>query len=137
MFDFNTLITDRTALDVAQETSKGFYNVDDLNRVEEAVKELNTTLAADGYPVGAITKTNWSKKDFPTENEMQRFLLNITLLKNRFHPSEVETPASMKWLGYAGANNIEQILFDIEGMRKKMIEEYRYCGTITCGGDLL
>ena len=137
MFDFNTLIIDRTALDVAQGVSKGFYNVDDLNRVEEAVAELNTTLAAAGYPVGAITKTDWTKTDFPTENEMQRFLLNITLLQNRFHPSEVEMPASMKWLGYAGANSIEQILLDIEEMRKKMIEEYRYCGTITCGGGVL
>lgn len=137
MFDFNMLIMDRTGFDVAQGTSKGFYNVVDVNRVEEAVEELSTTLAEAGYPVGAVTKTNWSKTDFPTENEMQRFLLNIQLLQSRFYSSAVETPASMKWLGYEGANNIEQILFDVEEMRKKMIEAYRYCGTLNCGGDAL
>ncbi len=135
MFDFNTLITDRTALDVSQGISKGFYNVDDVNRVEQAVAELSTTLATAGYLVGAVTKTNWSKTDLPTENEMQRFLFNIQLLQNRFHPSAVETPTSMKWLSYVEANNIEQILFNIEEMRKKMIEAYRYCGTLSCGGD--
>ena len=33
-----TLITDRTAMDVAQNTTKGFYNATDLNRVGAAVE---------------------------------------------------------------------------------------------------
>lgn len=137
MFDFSTLITDRTAFDVVQGKSKGFYNFEDLNRVEQAVTELNTTLATAGYPVCASTKTNWIKTDFPTENEMQRYLHNIQLLQDRFYSSEIATPISMKWLGFEGANNIEKILSNLEDMRKKMIEEYRFCGTINCGGDLL
>ncbi|WP_312044811.1 hypothetical protein [Anaerotignum sp.] len=137
MFDFNTLIRDRSSLDVAQGASKAFYNDSDVNRVEQAIKELNATLCEAGYPVGAITKTNWSKTDFPTENEMQRFLYNIQLLQNRFYPSEAQTPASMKWISYVEANNIEQILLDVEGMRRKMLAAYKYCGTLDCGGDVL
>lgn len=137
MFDYNTLIRDRSSLDVAQGASKAFYNEEDLNRVEQAVAELNATLYEGGYPVGAITKINWSKTDFPTENEMQRFIYNIQLLQNKFYHSEVQTPASMKWISYIEANNIEQILLDIEEMRRKMVAAYRHCGTMDCGGDVL
>ncbi|WP_352400152.1 hypothetical protein [Anaerotignum sp.] len=137
MFDFSTLITDRTAFDVVQGTSKGFYNFEDLNRVEQAVAELNKTLSNAGYPIGATVKADWGKTDFPTENEMLRYLHNIQLLQDRFYSSEIATPISMKWLGFEGANNIEKILSNLEDMRKKMIEEYRFCGTINCGGDFL
>lgn len=131
------MVVDRTKEDVLAQNAKGFYNSYDLNRVEIAVEYIAKLLSEAGYPVTVQTKTNWSKTDFPTENEMQRFLYNIRLLQNRFYPSEVQTPASMKWISYAEANNIEQIILDLDGMRRKMIEAYRYCGTLDCGGDVL
>ncbi len=131
------MVTDRTKDDVIAQNEKGFYNATDLNRVEIAAKYIAKLLTEAGYPVSVSTKTNWSKSDFPTENEMQRFIHNIQLLQNKFYHSEVQTPASMKWISYIEANNIEQILLYIEEMRRKMVAAYRYCGTMDCGGDVL
>lgn len=131
------MVIDRTKEDVLAQNSKGFYNSYDLNRVEIAVEYIAKLLSEAGYPVTVQTKTNWSKMDFPTETEMQRFLYNIQLLQNRFFSSLTVAPASMKWISYIEANNIEQILLDLDGMRRKMIEAYRYCGTLDCGGDVL
>lgn len=131
------MVTDRTKDDVLAQNEKGFYNASDLNRVEIAIEYIAKLLSEAGYLVTVRTKTNWSKIDFPTENEMQRFLYNIQLLQNRFFASLTAMPASMKWISYAEANNIEQILLDLDEMRRKMIEAYRYCGTLDCGGDVL
>lgn len=131
------MVVDRTKEDVLAQNEKGFYNASDLNRVEIAVEYIAKLLSEAGYPVTVETKTNWSKTDYPTENEMQRFLYNIQLLQNRFFASLTAMPASMKWISHAEANNIERILLDLDEMRRKMIEAYRYCGTLDCGGDVL
>lgn len=131
------MVVDRTKEDVLAQNEKGFYNASDLNRVEIAVEYIAKLLSEAGYLVTVRTKTNWSKTDFPTESEMQRFLYNIQLLQNRFFSSMTVTPASMKWISYIEANNIEQILLDLDEMRRKMIKAYRYCGTLDCGGDVL
>lgn len=51
MFDFSTLITDRTLEDVANKTAKGFYNATDLNRVDACMEDLVARLGRIGYSV--------------------------------------------------------------------------------------
>lgn len=135
MFDFDSLVTDRTASDVTEGAAKGHYNTKDVNRVEGAVCELNKTLLEAGYPIDVECKTNWSRHDFPTEKEMVRYLDNIEVLQERFYcGAAAELPSSMKWMGYQKANDIEKILAEIEDVRRRMVENYVYCGTFDCGG---
>lgn len=47
-FDFSTLITDRTAADVAARNEKGTYNASDLNRVNAAMDDLAGRFRARG-----------------------------------------------------------------------------------------
>lgn len=47
-FDFSTLITDRTAEDVAARNEKGTYNASDLNRVNAAMADLAGRFRARG-----------------------------------------------------------------------------------------
>lgn len=138
MFDFNSLILDRTEADVARGTAKGFYNATDLNRVEGAVLELNNILFDAGYPIGVQAKTDWLRTSLPTEEQMIRYLANIQLLQRRFYKGKsVVLPSSMQWLGIIGANDIEKIVKELEEVRQGMVANYVYCGTFDCGGEIV
>ena len=51
-FDFSTLITDRTAEDLAKKATKAFYNASDLNRVTACMDYLDGELRRLGYESG-------------------------------------------------------------------------------------
>ena len=89
------------------EAAKGGYNYTDLNRVEEAVRELAAELG-----LNLVTKTNWTRWDIPVANEMERYLGNVAAIRDAC-PGDVEfptLPSSMNKLTYVGANSIEQVL---------------------------
>jgi hypothetical protein len=99
------LITDRTMTD--------FYNATDLNRVGEAVLELEALLAALGTLVDVDAKTNWTITDLPKATQMAQYLGNIQALKAIYY-GMTPLPDSMDYLTAEGANNIEKLLLEIE-----------------------
>ena len=105
---------------------KGAYNYTDLTRVESAVEELASRL---GLTV-TVNKT-WSTSSPLTANEMSRFLENLHTLRNsgKILANTPAVPASMAGLTYKTANDIEQILTDIE----LFLESQTLCGEVFCG----
>lgn len=143
------LVTDRTQADVDRAASfqargfanlseaeqaewlaglKGAYNYSDLNRVEAAVKAL-----ADMMNISLVVKTDWAVTDIPLAADMQRYLDNIRALRarNTGLATTPNTPDSMAGLTYKAANEIEQILMDIE--TNINANNTRRCGTMFCG----
>ena len=110
------LITDRTAEDVANKTAKGFYNASDLNRVGAAVQYVAERFAAQGYTVAVRPKTDWLASDIPTASELETYRQNIATLRALIAvmKSTPETPETMRFLDYIKANDIEQILLDLD-----------------------
>lgn len=111
-----TLITDRTAEDVANKTAKGFYNASDLNRVGAAVQYVAERFAAQGYTVAVSPKTDWLASDIPTASDLETYRQNIATLRALLAvmKSTPETPETMLFLDYIKANDIEQILLDLD-----------------------
>lgn len=111
-----TLITDRTAEDVANKTAKGFYNASDLNRVGAAVQYVAERFAAQGYTVTVSPKTDWLASDIPTASELETYRQNIATLRALLAvmPTTPEAPDSMAGLTYTEANSIERILLDLD-----------------------
>ena len=111
-----TLITDRTAEDVANKTAKGFYNASDLNRVGAAVQYVAERFAAQGYAVTVSPKTDWLASDIPTASELETYRQNIATLRALLAvmPTTPKTPDSMAGLTYTEANSIERILLDLD-----------------------
>lgn len=111
-----TLITDRTAEDVANKTAKGFYNASDLNRVGAAVQYVAERFAAQGYTVSVSPKTDWLASDIPTASELETYRQNIATLRALIAvmKSTPETPETMRFLDYIKANDIERILLDLD-----------------------
>lgn len=111
------LITGTATNDERQEWlagMKGAYNYTDLNRVGEAVEYLTGVLEELGYNISVSPKTDWSEGDFPLSDAMETYLLNIQKLRARLPFVAPDAPASMAQFGYQQANNIEEILYNLE-----------------------
>lgn len=131
------LITDRSEADVANGSDKGYYNATDLARVEAAVDYVANRLRSLGYAVEVSPKKEWVMKDIPTVSQMARYLHNITTLRATLPvlSATPEAPADMEGLTWSEANNIEQILKDIDHLVTNMTAAWLCSGEIYSGED--
>lgn len=132
MFDFSTLITDRTAADVAAMTGKGCYNYSDLNRVGAATAEIAGRLNALGYACQVTVRTTWSESNTPTASQMETYRADIVTLRGMV-ATLAEPPETMDRLTYKEANAIEQILADLDSLITNMAQAWFYSGEIYAG----
>ena len=113
----DTLITDRTADDLANDTDRAYIAYTDLNRVEQACALLAGLLHVD------IRTKEWGMEDFRTDTEMSRLLNNIKTLRAAYY-TKASTPAIPAKITYESiyqANDIEQILKDLGDMYDSMV----------------
>lgn len=129
------LITDRTRADVANQTDKGFYNASDLNRVGAAVEYIAGRFTALGYACPVTVKKDWLTGDAPTASQMETYRQNIVTLRSRIAvmQSTPEAPASMAGLNYVKANNIEQILLDLDALITNITKSWCFSGELYAG----
>ena len=123
-FDFSTLITARGP--------GTFYNVSDLNRVGEAVRYLAERFTGYGYAVTVNPKTDWTEDNVPTRKQLETYRRNIVELRRQLTvmQSTPETPETMRFLDYVKANDIEQILFDLDELLTKSREFQFFSGEL-------
>lgn len=114
---------------------RGAYRASDLNRVGEAVKYLAGLLKDSGNSVTVSPKTNWTESDTPSAAQMQRYLADVSALREVLSvmASTPAVPASMEGLTYNKANDIEHILADIELLITNMIAARFYSGEVYSG----
>ena len=151
-----SLITDRTAQDVErwrylhtkgwdamseaereewQTSLKGAYNYTDMNRVESAVQFIADRFLDLGYYVAPEVKMIWSVSDHPTKADMDRYFANIALLRSILTvlPTTPKAPTTEKKLDYQVANDIEQILTDVDRLISSVKQGWYYAGDVFTG----
>ena len=130
-----SLITDRTRADVANQTDKGFYNASDLNRVGAAVEYIAGRFTALGYACPVTVKKDWLTSDAPTTSQLATYRQNIVTLRALIAvmQSTPEAPASMAGLNYVKANNIEQILLDLDALITNITKSWCFSGELYAG----
>ena len=130
-----SLITDRTRADVASQTDKGFYNASDLNRVGAAVEYIAGRFTALGYDCPVTVKKDWLTSDTPTASQLETYRQNIVTLRSRIAvmASTPEAPASMAGLDYVKANDIEQILLDLDALITNITKSWYFAGEVYAG----
>lgn len=132
-----------------QAVSKGAYNYTDLNRVIAAMDFLEEKLVGYGYEtgyqpieVGAVggederpTMYDWIESDIPRQSQMAQYLANVAALRAALAvpPSTPAVPADMAALTFQEANDIEQILLDINTFLNNMAAAWVYSGEIFSG----
>ena len=91
---------------------KGALNASDLNRIENNIKFLASSLELYNLNIN----TNWQMSDVPRNNDFNRILSNLNAVKGkareRFGINLPETP-SLPLNGFEKINDIENILYII------------------------
>ena len=126
------LIFDRTQLDIDNDTEKGNYNYNDLNRIEEWCEYLANLLTSYSYPASIQVKKNWNMSDFPTSSEMERIRNNVNRLKEAYF-SFTQIPENLEYMTFEKANDIEKILYEIDKILKHMENNFVYVGVCNSG----
>ena len=137
------LITDRTKADVINGTEKGSYTASDLNRVGAAMNYVADRLKAQGYDPHISPKTDWKDGDWVTPAAQVVYLGDLVELRKQFalYETTPEVPPrilatainSNDGLTYTWANDIEQILMDIDVLLTNIAAGWLYSGEIYSG----
>lgn len=118
------LIYDRTQVDVANLTAKGYYNLSDLKRITEWVKFLS-----DEFGLG-LTTTEYSLGDLV---DIAELLANIDAIRTGHAWSWTPAvPTATAW-NYVKANAVEKILYDANHWEKSRKYDVKYTGAYICG----
>ena len=157
----DTLITDRTAADVARVHElavkgyagmtaaelaewltgmKGAYNAADLNRVGTALNYLKSRLVPFcGKNIQWSAKTDWSVTDIITASQAAEYRQSVQDIRNALvYPENSLDVPDINHLTYTGANDIERILQLCEGLIDNILLAFRYTGAAECAtGGLL
>jgi hypothetical protein len=122
------MVYDRTQADVDAGNSKGFWNISDINRVENKEKEIADYLGI------TITYKTWSLGDLISLGDIQTILNDIQRMRNAWHTA-TDTPATPTPNGwdYASANNIEKILSDMYDFVLSVQKDFIYSNQIYSG----
>lgn len=131
-----TLVTDRTAEDVAARNAKGTYSAADLNRVAEAVGYVREMFDSYGYAVPEKPKSDWQTNDIPTETPMRTHIEAVRGLDViRYAKEKIPLPGTMEKLDFRAANNIEKFLIAAGEAAEKIPDSWMYSGEIF-GGEI-
>lgn len=116
---------------------KGAYNATDLNRVQSAVRYLQDRLGSVGYPLELSDAKTWTKQDIPTQTDLADYLADVRAVRGAFTLLKTTPPAPDTMVGFnhIKANNIEQILLDVDMLLSNLISTFVYSGDIF-GGEL-
>ena len=130
------LITDRTSADLVNDTDRAYIAYTDLNRIGEAVEYLTEQLTAAGYKVSTSFKKNWVITDIRDQANMDVLQRDLQILRDAL-PVMITTPSvpSVKFDSIKNANEIEQILADVQTLIDGLMDQYRYCGDGTIAGE--
>lgn len=116
---------------------KGAYNCTDLNRVQSAVRYLQDRFATIGYFVELSDPRTWTVQDTPTQTEMAEYLADVRAIRGiiTLFNNTPQVPDTMVGFNYIKANNIEQILLDVDTLLTNMVSSFVYSGEFY-GGEL-
>lgn len=114
---------------------KGAYNAYDLNRVAAAIHYVADRLTECGERIVVTPKTDWLENEIPTPAQLAAYLAEVTTIRGALAvmPTTPEVPADMEGFTYDEANNIEQILLDVDLLITNMSLAWFYSGEIYSG----
>ena len=114
---------------------KGFYNASDLNRVGNAMNYVANRFTESEYHPVISPKIDWTESDIPREADMAHYLADLSTLRGVLEvmPTTPEVPEDMDGLTYQEANNIEQILLDIDRLLTNIFATWVYSGDVFSG----
>ncbi|MBU5677917.1 hypothetical protein KQI88_15980 [Alkaliphilus sp. MSJ-5] len=120
-----------------------YYNFEDMNRVENntgVIKELIEFLQGNFSLEKLITDRNILSIDFA--DDLNRIETNIEKLKDNFYKPLNWEPVKTNWkagdpFSYIDANRLEKNLKLLYDLAKCTTDNLKYCGTFSCGEEVI
>lgn len=114
---------------------KGTLTINTLNRIENKQEELKNLFNGMGYWNTPITNKNWDYTQIFNENEFQRIIGNLNILRQAFfvYSDTPNTPPIS--YHFSDINALEKILYDLDVIINDVKSHYRECGTFYCGEE--
>lgn len=120
-------------------TMRGAYNASDLNRVGLALNTIRDRLAAAGYvaPDEFTARQDWQIGELFTASDLSFYLACVATVRQAITQFRTTppTPKDTGALDYQEANNIEQILLDINRIIDNLTAVFLYLGDMQSGED--
>lgn len=115
---------------------RGFFGIGALNRIEQKQLEVQNDLIELGYWHKEPRNKIWDFGEWFTKEDLERIVNTNSELKKSFFVSREAPIDAVASFYYEEINRIEKMLFDLETNANSAINNYRYCGTINCGGNI-
>lgn len=125
------LITDRTAADVLNKTEKGYYNIEDIQRINSYIEYFSDVFGLN------LTITDVSLGQYLTRAEMESILNNINMIRAAWYVASntPQTPEAFAW-NYGKANDVERILQALDEFYQSVQIDKLYSGTFRAGSQI-
>lgn len=134
------LTSDGDNLVVGDGIIKGAINIGDLNRIQNNIRFLRDWLASDyGFSI-TIDDSNptWNRQDLPFLSNINRIRDNVVALVDSTY--KFPTTPTIDYnnpVNWDDANDIEKNLYDLYVILTNIPLSYVYCGTFSCGQDVI
>lgn len=114
---------------------KGAYNASDFNRVGAAMQYIAGRLDECGIAAPVTARQDWTMPDFPTQEATAYYLPDVATIRGAISVTEdtPPVPPDLEKLTYTEANDIEQILMDVDGLITNMMQAWYYAGDLYSG----
>lgn len=107
---------------------RGKYNTDDFNRVETAVERLSFDFKRMGYAPKPNPKTDWTVEDSPSFAQRASYLSDVEEIRRQLPVQAPDVPPDMETFNFGQANDIEQILVDVNRIMAMIPKSFIRCG---------
>lgn len=114
---------------------KGAYNHTDMNRVESLVEKFVARFREGGVNLSLVTKTDWTRSDWPTSTDMSRYFSNVAAIRAAavVDAKTPEAPTVKMPFDYNRANDIEKILMTVNNWLNRVEAARMYSGDLYLG----
>lgn len=120
-----------------QTSMKGAYNYTDLNRVGAALNFVRDRLVAFRFlPENDFTaRTDWAVGEIPTLADLTKYIGYVSTVREAFvhFPTTPAAPKDARWLNHREANDIEQIIIDVNTLLSNMVAAWYFSGDLYSG----
>lgn len=113
---------------------KGCFNVTDINRIENNVRYIADRLNVLKYTNTVETKS-WDMYGLPNVTEITRLINNVSKLISAYYRPADSPDLPNTLLTYTQVNDLEKMLYMIKHLIDTEENQFRFCGTVTCGED--
>lgn len=135
MYDNGTLIRDFVPCTNTSGTVGLYDMVNGIFYGNAGTGVFTAGVEVESPPVEILDEYMWYHSDIPQERELAAYLQNVKWLREAMvlYPNTPEAPADMEGFTFAEANDIEQILVNIETIINLMLSSIIYSGEIFSG----